>query len=313
MHISSYKRMKFLLEWYKPYWDRNCDRVDILDIGSYDQNGTNKTLFDDKRYFYNGLDMVEGPNVDIVPNDIYKWTELEDNKFDLVVSGQVFEHVEYPWLTINEIARILKPGGFLILIAPNSGFEHKAPYDCYRYYSDGLAALAKWANLYVHHTSVAGVPDVSADNEWVSEWNDAVLVAQKKPVSSINISIPFKYEKRMSGKECCDLKYLNEKVAIEDFLIKYSDKKFILFGAGIIGERICSLLGEEKVFCFADNNVAKIGKKLQGKKIYSLEEIKKIHDEYYILVTVKDCLASQIHKQLKQHGIQSIDIYKVVV
>ena len=39
----------------------------------------------------------------------------------MVVSGQTFEHIEYIWVTIVEIARVLRTGGLACLIAPGSG------------------------------------------------------------------------------------------------------------------------------------------------------------------------------------------------
>lgn len=303
--------MKYLLDWYRPYWDHKQEAIEILDIGSYDQNGTHRNLFDDERYMYSGLDLADGPNVDIVPKDVYKWDEIENDKFDIVISGQVFEHIEYPWLTIKEIARILKPGGVLIVIAPNAGFEHKAPLDCYRYYADGLKALAKWADLFVHHASVAGVPRVDVDDSWISIWNDSVLVAQKLPIENPNITNPFRYEKRMSGDGSSTLSYLNENVAIEDIIQKYDDKKFILFGAGIWGERILKLLGDNRVHCFCDNDTGKIGSMFHGKQVCSLETIKSISDDYYVIVTVDASIAPKIHRQLNAEMIKAIDIYEV--
>ena len=311
MHTSSYKRMKHLLDWYNPYWDNKQEKIEILDIGSYDQNGVHRKLFNDVRYIYMGLDLVDGPNVDIVPKDTYKWDEIEDDKYDLVISGQVFEHIEYPWLTIKEIARILRPGGFVIIIAPNAGFEHKAPFDCYRYYSDGLRALAKWADLFIHHASVAGVPRIDVDDNWVSKWNDSVLVAQKLPIMNHNIANPFRYEKRMSEDGSSILSYLNENVAVEDIIQKYNDKKFILFGAGIWGEKILTLLGNDRVYCFCDNDTGKIGSIFHGKQVCSLETIKSIHDAYYVIVTVNSSIATKIHEQLNAEMIKTIDIYKV--
>ena len=93
-----------------------------------------------------GLDMTDGKNVDVVAKDPYKFP-LESNSFDLVISGQAFEHIEFPWLTIREIERVLKPGGFAIIIAPSSGAEHRYPNDCWRFYPDGMRALGKWAKL----------------------------------------------------------------------------------------------------------------------------------------------------------------------
>lgn len=199
MHKSSYLRMEFLVKYYERFYSKDKEHVNVLDIGSYDMNGTYKNLFAEKTYSYTGLDMSAGPNVDVVPNDIYDWKEeFEDASFDLVISGQVFEHVEYPWRTMEEICRVLKPSGFCIIIAPNAGVEHKAPKDCYRYFADGLAALAKWAGLKVHHVSVAGVPDKDAfTDEWLSAWNDCCLVAQKSPIEEVEIPSPFNHEERM--------------------------------------------------------------------------------------------------------------------
>ncbi len=43
-----------------------------------------------------------------------------DGIFDLVVSAFVFEHLEKPEKTFNEISRVLKPGGKFIFLAPNA-------------------------------------------------------------------------------------------------------------------------------------------------------------------------------------------------
>lgn len=239
MHKSSYLRMEYLINWYKPYWDRQGETIKILDIGSYNQNGTYRELLNSDRYVYTGLDMEKGPNVDIVPKDIYAWEELPDNSFDLVISGQVFEHIEFPWLTIKEIERVLKPSGFCIITAPNAGIEHKAPTDCYRYFSDGLIALAKWGNLYVHHTSVAGIPGIENEKDWISEWNDAVLVAQKQPISVENIDDPFIYEQRCLQDGTANVSYKNIQIAVNETIKNIEMIKSIFCLAQGYSERKC--------------------------------------------------------------------------
>ena len=121
MHKSSYLRMEYIVRQYQQFWIKEKQKVNVLDIGSYDVNGTYRTIFNTSVYQYTGMDMSPGPNVNIVPRDIYQWNEIADETFDVVVSGQVFEHIEFPWLTIKEIARVLKPSGFCIFIAPSSG------------------------------------------------------------------------------------------------------------------------------------------------------------------------------------------------
>lgn len=63
---------------------------------------------------------------------------FQDNSFDSVVSFQVLEHVFEPDVFINEIKRVLKPNGRLLITVPFFWDEHEQPYDYARYTSFGL-------------------------------------------------------------------------------------------------------------------------------------------------------------------------------
>lgn len=172
------RRMKWFADNYIP----TDKQIRVLDVGSYNVNGCYRTLFNGTQVQYQGLDMVPGPNVDIVPKDPYAWAEISDNSYDFVISGNAFEHIEYPWLTIKEIARVLRPKGFVCILTPFAYKEHKYPTDCYRYFSDGFIALAKWADLNVIEATVGGVPQGTTDPAWkITEENydDTVLIAGK--------------------------------------------------------------------------------------------------------------------------------------
>ena len=131
----------------------------VLDVGSMDVNGTYKDLFVGSEYI--GLDIAPGKNVDVVAKDPYRW-DFPSNTFDFVVSGSTFEHIEYPWETIAEIARVMKKDAYVYLDIPSYNWaEHRFPIDCWRVFMDGMVALAKWANLtvienrtYAHNDSV---------------------------------------------------------------------------------------------------------------------------------------------------------------
>ena len=178
MHKSAMLRMEWFVKNYIPK-DRP---VKILDVGSYDVNGSYRRLFEDmSNISYVGLDMSDGPNVDYAPKDPYDWSELDNDCFDYVISGNAFEHIEYPWLTICEIYKKLKPGGVACILAPNTIDEHRYPLDCYRYYSDGFRALAKWAGFKVISVTVSGVPDKDVDEEWYIEGtNDTFMIVGKE-------------------------------------------------------------------------------------------------------------------------------------
>jgi len=57
------------------------------------------------------------------------------------------EHVTEPARVVCEIARVLKPGGRLLLIAPLEWEEHQQPHDYYRYTRYGLEHLLKQAGF----------------------------------------------------------------------------------------------------------------------------------------------------------------------
>jgi SAM-dependent methyltransferase len=174
MHSTSYNAMQYLVH-------KLCERIgstefNVLDVGSQHVEGnllSYRSIFESLHNArYSGLDMIAGQNVDVVAKDPYKFP-LEPNSFDLVISGQAFEHIEFPWLTIREIERVLRPGGFAIIIAPSSGPEHRYPNDCWRFYPDGMRALGKWASL----------DCIEASTNWLEArlfmWGDTIGVFQK--------------------------------------------------------------------------------------------------------------------------------------
>jgi len=112
----------------------------VLDFGGADVNGSYRPLFADCHY--TSLD-YEGADINVTGRD---WP-IADGAFDAVISGQALEHDEFFWVTMQNVARVLRPGGHAILIVPSAGPIHRYPVDCYRFYPDSMAALAQWAQL----------------------------------------------------------------------------------------------------------------------------------------------------------------------
>lgn len=178
MHSSSLLRMKWFVENYASKLKK--DKIKVLDVGSFDVNGSYKQFYSDaKRFEYTGLDMAKGPNVDIVLENPYNWAEIGTESFDIVISGQAFEHVEFFWITMSEMTRVLKKDGLLCIIVPNGFGEHRYPVDCYRFFSDGMVALARYVSLDVLHAHTNAAP-AKQNAGWYSEKDaDSVLIAQK--------------------------------------------------------------------------------------------------------------------------------------
>ena len=116
-------------------------------IGSYRYlvTGDTEAAISDK-WTYIGVDMTRGLNVDVVMGGLYSMP-FRDNSADTVISGQCFEHVPNPFRLMAEIARICKPGGLVMVVAPFRCNEHRYPVDCWRYLPDGWKALFEESGL----------------------------------------------------------------------------------------------------------------------------------------------------------------------
>ena len=178
MHQSSMEKMTAFRDRYLSA--KIYESLHILDLGSQDVNGSYRSLFSELLWDYTGLDMAPGDNVDIVLNDPYHWKEFKSNSVDVLISGQAFEHIQYIWISILEVARVLKPGGFGCIVVPSSGVEHRYPFDCWRIYPDGLIALANWAELNVCESTTQWESEGYDDGS--DEWHDSMLIFQK-PIS----------------------------------------------------------------------------------------------------------------------------------
>lgn len=89
-------------------------------------------------------------NKENLKSDIYyNGSELPfaDNTFDSILCTEVFEHVEKLDDVIDELYRVLKPGGRMIVTTPFMCMEHEMPYDFRRFSFNGLSKLMKKNNF----------------------------------------------------------------------------------------------------------------------------------------------------------------------
>ena len=113
-------------------------RGKCLDVGSFDVNGSVRYLFED----YTGMDMRAGPNVDVVHDACS--LPFGNDTFDTVTCLEMLEHCKYPFIAVDEMVRVLKPGGVLVVTAPSIGFpEHNYPSDYWRFTTEAMKVLAE--------------------------------------------------------------------------------------------------------------------------------------------------------------------------
>lgn len=151
--------------------------INILDVGGRDikpgQDRSYKEMFKDVVNEYYIADILPGPNVThVMPGD-YE-LPFDTDSIDLVVCGQVLEHVKNPFRSVIEMTRVLKPGGYIICIAPSAGKRHDS-IDCWRFMDDAFQAIAEEANL----ITITDYVDREQPDERSRRWADHVFVGQK--------------------------------------------------------------------------------------------------------------------------------------
>lgn len=110
---------------------------ETLDLGAGSAKYRNIIKPHTKKYV--AYDMFDGPNIDVVGSVLD--VSLPDKSFDTIISTQVLEHVEKPWIMVKEIGRVIRPGGICILSAPFIIPYHADPNDFFRYTKNGLISL----------------------------------------------------------------------------------------------------------------------------------------------------------------------------
>ncbi len=122
-YLSNYYQKKCLFE-IAPHFSGQ-----ILDVGCgdkpYEEFFTNVSS-------YHGIDIIPGPKVDCVI-EVDKKFPIGDNFCDVLLSTQVLEHIANIELTLQEILRVTKTGGLIILCFPFIFNVHGEPNDFRRF------------------------------------------------------------------------------------------------------------------------------------------------------------------------------------
>ena len=187
MHPSALESTRRLVDSYVP---KNTS-LNVLDVGSrqvVNQKLSHRELFDLECCRYTGVDLEAGRNVDVVLDKPYG-LPFDDNSMDVIICGQVFEHIPFFWVTALEFARVVRTDGFIILSAPSRGHVHDNP-DCWRFYEQGYAALAEFCDLRCVEVSTDFPPlnpksgrfdysEISSEGYSSTYWGDTVGILQK--------------------------------------------------------------------------------------------------------------------------------------
>lgn len=96
--------------------------------------------------------------------DLNKKLELKSGSFNTVLMTDVFEHIAEPKSLLQEVNRVLRKGGKLILTVPFFYWLHRTPHDYHRYTRYALEYYCQESGLKVISLyPYGGLMDVFAD------------------------------------------------------------------------------------------------------------------------------------------------------
>lgn len=105
----------------------------VIDIGCREQKNRSgaRELFPDSQYV--GVDMVEGPNVDVIADAYHLDKRFAPGRFDAALCLHLLEHIARPWEVLWQVDYVLENMGLLYVSIPTIGYPiHNHPGDYWR-------------------------------------------------------------------------------------------------------------------------------------------------------------------------------------
>ena len=111
----------------------------VIEIGSYDVNGSVRPLFEPTAEEYVGVDIAKGPTVDVVVKEDESLLDRFD-EFDLVISTEMLEHAKDWRKAVSEIKNLSSK--YMLVTTRSEGFwYHPYPEDYWRYSLDDFKKI----------------------------------------------------------------------------------------------------------------------------------------------------------------------------
>lgn len=177
------------------------------------------------------VDFIQYPNVEFRQMTVPPFEGLADNSFDFVVTFQVIEHIPNDKLFVKEIARVLKPGGKLIVTTPNRHMSlSRNPWHIREYKPAALVDLLKQHFKSVEAKGVYGNEKVMA---YYEKNRESVQRVMKYDVFRMQwwlprqvLQIPYDIMNRRNRKKLLESNNsLTSDIKSGDFFLKAVDDK----------------------------------------------------------------------------------------
>lgn len=115
----SHPQQMAYVNYVKSKFANSFKNSNVLEVGSLNINGSVRMFFDNCQY--TGIDVGPGRGVDVVcPGQDY---DAPDSSFDTIISCECFEHNPYWVETFQNMIRMCKTGGLIIMTCATTGRE----------------------------------------------------------------------------------------------------------------------------------------------------------------------------------------------
>src|SRR5690554_5512706 len=216
---------------------------DLLEVGCGEGRGVEVLLSEVDSY--HGLDKIPEvitnlrgrfPNVTFEQAVIPPFQTIASNKFDTVVSFQVIEHIQDDRLFLQEIYRVLKPGGKAIISTPNIRQTlSRNPWHIREYTSEQLRKLCEDIFDQVEAMGIGGNEKVwayhEANRKSVNRITRFDILNLQYRLPAPLLRIPYEILNRMNRNKLHKQQGASvEQISHEDYLlVDHPDKGLDLF------------------------------------------------------------------------------------
>ncbi len=130
----------------------------VLEIGSRARSAITRRAAVPRHLDYVGVDILPGPNVDVV-GDVHDLRgRFAAGQFAAAFSFSVFEHLAMPWKVALELNRLLAPGGLVFTQTHQTWPMHEQPWDFWRFSDQAWHSLFNAATGFEVVTAASGEP-----------------------------------------------------------------------------------------------------------------------------------------------------------
>lgn len=159
----AHKEQREFIEKVKKLYPNMFEGKKIVDFGSLDINGSNKSHF--INCDYTGVDIGHGKNVDVI-SKCHKFKPPKNTLYDVVITTEMLEHDMYWKESLQKMVEILKSNGLLIITCATTGRPPHGLPSVNPGSSPLTCAIPEWQNHYHNLTKEDVSPYLSPEKNF---------------------------------------------------------------------------------------------------------------------------------------------------